>query len=224
METLKKNTPIGTLSVGGIVFEIAKMKKGMLLYDFQVILKFLQAKGRERFGKNFQILPDDHRILYSLVNYFIQDEASCKELDLDIKKGILLTGPEGCGKTALMSLMRDLVPHRKSYEIIPARNLVFTFSHLAHKVIEDYGNGGYYCFDDLGVEPMGRYYGRDCNVMGEVLLSRYELFKKYHKPTHITTNLNAHELEERYGSRVRSRMREMFNLLSFSSQAIDKRK
>ena len=224
METPQKNTFTGTLHVGGIPYEIAKIKKGVLLYDFQVILNFLQAKGRERFGKEFRILPDDHRILYSLVNYFIQEKEACKELELDLRKGILLTGPVGCGKTALMALMRDLVPHQMPYKIIPARNLVFAFSHLAHKVIEDYGDGGYYCFDDLGVEPMGRYYGRDCNVMGEVLISRYELFRKYKKRTHITTNLNAGELEERYGSRVRSRMREMFNLLSFPSQATDKRK
>lgn len=41
--------------------------------------------------------------------------------------------------------------------------------------------------------------------------------------TNITTNLNAVELEEKYGERVRSRMREMFNLISFSSNITDKR-
>ena len=38
-----------------------------------------------------------------------------------------------------------------------------------------------------------------------------------------TTNLNAQELEERYGNRVRSRMRQMFNLISFDSGSKDKR-
>jgi len=42
--------------------------------------------------------------------------------------------------------------------------------------------------------------------------------------THATTNLNAHELEDRYGNRVRSRMREMFNLIAFEINSIDKRK
>ncbi len=41
--------------------------------------------------------------------------------------------------------------------------------------------------------------------------------------THATTNLSASELEEYYGNRVRSRMREMFNLISFESSAKDKR-
>ena len=80
------------------------------------------------------------------------------------------------------------------------------------------------CFDDLGVEPAGRFYGKDCNVMGEILLSRYELFLNHKIRTHATTNLDSDELEERYGSRVKSRMRQLFNLVSFDEKTADKRK
>lgn len=109
--------------------------------------------------------------------------------------------------------------------MISCRNVVFSFNHLGYRTIEDYGDGGFFCFDDLGVEPMGRNYGKDCNVMGEVLLSRYELFMqtKGKLKTHATTNLNAEELEERYGNRVRSRMRELFNLIAFDKDVADKR-
>jgi DNA replication protein DnaC len=41
--------------------------------------------------------------------------------------------------------------------------------------------------------------------------------------THITTNLSASELEEIYGNRIRSRMREMFNLVAFDRDTKDKR-
>ena len=37
------------------------------------------------------------------------------------------------------------------------------------------------------------------------------------------TNLNAEELEARYGGRVRSRLREMFNLIGFDESSKDKR-
>ena len=46
--------------------------------------------------------------------------------------------------------------------------------------------------------------------------------KKEKKP-HITTNLNAVELEKRYGNRVRSRLRAMFNLIGFDEDSKDKR-
>jgi hypothetical protein len=42
--------------------------------------------------------------------------------------------------------------------------------------------------------------------------------------THATTNLNADELEDIYGIRVRSRLRSMFNLVSFPMSVPDKRK
>jgi predicted ATPase len=145
-------------------------------------------------------------------------------LDIDIHKGILLTGPVGCGKTSLMKLVRHIVPHQKVYKIIPSRNIVFGFNHVGYKTIEDYGSTNYFCFDDLGVEPIGRHYGKDCNVMGEILLSRYELFLDHKVKTHATSNLNAQELEERYGNRVRSRMRQLFNLIAFEPNAVDKRK
>jgi hypothetical protein len=102
--------------------------------------------------------------------------------------------------------------------------VVFGFNHIGFKTIEDYGNGQYFCFDDLGVEPIGRHYGKDCNVMGEILLSRHDLFLKYKIKTHGTTNLNAKELEDKYGNRVRSRMRELFNLVGFDKGSKDKRK
>ena len=122
-----------------------------------------------------------------------------------------------------MRLIRHIVPHRRPYELIPARNVSFGFNHIGFKIIEDYGNGRFYCFDDLGVEPLGRHFGKDCNVMGEIILSRYELFLSSKITTHATTNLNAEELEERYGKRVRSRMRQMFNLIAFDKNTKDKR-
>lgn len=36
-----------------------------------------------------------------------------------------------------------------------------------------------------------------------------------------TTNLNAQKLEERYGNRVCSRMRQLFNLIDFNKNSID---
>jgi len=59
--------------------------------------------------------------------------------------------------------------------------------------------------------------------MAEILLSRYDLFITQKLITHLTTNLNSSEIEQIYGDRVRSRMREMFNLVSFSNDAKDKR-
>ncbi|APS40633.1 ATPase [Salegentibacter sp. T436] len=209
---------------GGVVYKIGRFKEKEVLYDFPLMLEYLQIKGKILFGKDFHLYKKDEKLLFKLCNYIIADKEKCQKFELDPAKGILLTGPVGCGKTSFLKLLRYLVPHQKEYQVIPCRNIAFAFHHLGYKTIEDYGNSSYLCFDDLGVEPEGRFYGKDCNVMGEILLSRYELFLNHKVRTHATTNLNAGELEERYGSRVRSRMRELFNLISFDEKTIDKRK
>ncbi|WP_417372099.1 ATPase [Gelidibacter japonicus] len=208
----------------GVQYKLGELKDNCIQYDFKSILIYLDAKGKLLFGKNFKIYEEDEVVLYKLCIYFIRDFEACEKLNIDPNKGILLSGPVGCGKTSLMKLLRHIVPHHKPYELIPARNITFAFNNIGFKTIQEYGNSNFYCFDDLGVETTGRHFGKDCNVMGEILLSRYDLFLQRKIRTHATTNLNAQELEERYGNRVRSRMRQLFNLIAFNEQSIDKRK
>ena len=47
-----------------------------------------------------------------------------------------------------MKLLRNIVPHQKSYELIPARNITFAFNNIGYKTIQEYGNSNFYCFDD----------------------------------------------------------------------------
>jgi hypothetical protein len=47
--------------------------------------------------------------------------------------------------------------------------------------------------------------------MADILLSRYDLFITHKLIIHLTTNLNSSEIEQMYVTRVRSRMRELFN-------------
>jgi len=209
---------------GNVEYSLGKFDGKNLVYDFSKILIYLNAKGKLLFGERFKIYDDDHNTIMTLCNYFIKDADNCEREGIDPDKGILLSGPVGCGKTSLMRLLHHLLPHHRPYQLIPSRNIVFSFNHIGFKTIEDYGSGQFFCFDDLGVEPIGRHYGKDCNVMGEILLSRHELFLKTKIKTHATTNLNAEELEEVYGNRVRSRMRELFNLIAFPKNASDKRK
>ena len=209
---------------GGVTFRIGKQRGKEILYDFPLMQEYLEAKGKMLFGNEFHLYKEDEPLLYKLCNYIIAEKEKCEKLKLDPAKGVLLSGPVGCGKTSFLKLLRYLVPHQKQYQVIPCRNIVFAFNHLGYKTIEDYGNSSYLCFDDLGVEPAGSFFGKDCNVLGEILLSRYELFLNHKVKTHLSTNLNAGALEERYGTRVRSRMRQLFNLVSFDDKSKDKRK
>jgi len=196
----------------------------------------MDEKGKEQFGRHFRIWNEDRQLIYKLLVCFIHDRENATRLGLNPDKGILLTGPVGCGKTCLMKLMRLFQLQSGQFVLKSCREISFEFIKNGYEVIQKYGStaGRYasqteklpvtYCFDDLGTEQNLKYYGNECNVMGEILLSRYELFVSCGTLTHLTTNLSASEIESFYGNRIRSRMREMFNLISFSKDAKDKRK
>jgi DNA replication protein DnaC len=192
-------------------------------YSFYKLKVFLHVQSRMMFEKDFRLHKEDKALLLILYCYFIQDHNAGAIIGLDINKGLLLSGPVGCGKTTLMNLMPKSTRHKIKYEMIPTRNIVNNFNEAGFEMLEKYKDTIDYCFDDLGLEPTGCHNTKNCNVMEEILLSRYDLFKTKNVKTHITTNLNIEELEARYGSQFTSRLGEMFNLVSFASSTTDKR-
>jgi len=202
----------------------------MSQYNYQEVILWLEQKGIELYGNSFKILESDYPIIYKLLAYFLRDEPTCFQYNLNLKKGILLSGPVGCGKTSLMNLMKYLTPTEHKFYLKPCRDISFEFIQEGYEVIHKYSKGKLYqsdpktiCFDDLGTENNLKYYGSECNVMAEILLSRYDIYISKHIQTHISTNLSASEIETQYGNRVRSRMRAMFNLIAYDKTIIDKR-
>jgi hypothetical protein len=57
--------------------------------------------------------------------------------------------------------------------------------------------------------------------MAEILLPGYDYYHSFGIFTYLTSNLNNSEIEKQYALRVRSMLREMYNLVAF---ARDKRK
>lgn len=199
-------------------------------YSYSEVIVWLEKKGIELYGNHFKVLETDHFIIYKLIAYFLKDEATCFQYGINLNKGILLSGPVGCGKTSLMNLMKYLTPTEHKFFVKSCRDISFEFIQDGYQIIQKYSKGKLYefepktiCFDDLGTENNLKYYGNECNVMAEILLSRYDIFTAKKIQTHITTNLSASEIETYYGNRVRSRMREMFNLIAYDKTIKDKR-
>jgi energy-coupling factor transporter ATP-binding protein EcfA2 len=202
-------------------------------YDYTDVLQWIEKKGLELYGTGFGIVETDHPVIYRLIAYFLKDEQTALQFGIDLTKGILLTGPVGCGKTSLMTIMKYLSRAEHKFIVKPCRDVSFEFINDGYGIIHKYGKdlrlrGGQpvaarYCFDDLGVEQNLKYYGNDCNVMAEILLSSYDVYVSKKVITHITTNLSASEIENHYGIRVRSRLRQMVNLIAFDKNTKDKR-
>ncbi|KAB1157815.1 ATP-binding protein [Flavobacterium luteum] len=199
-------------------------------YNYPEMMTWLEQKGKLQFGEKFHFREADIINIQKLICYFLKDEVMAANFNLDLSKGILLSGPVGCGKTTLMTLMRYVAQPNYKFIMKTCRDISFEFIKEGYQTIQKYchGNNSHteyrnYCFDDLGVETNLKYYGNECNVMAEIILSRYDIFISKQVITHITSNLSATEIEAAYGNRVRSRLREMLNLIAFDDNSIDKR-
>ena len=205
------------------------------MYPYQKAINWLESKGQELFGNHFKIYDEDKAIIHKLIACSTSDEKMANQFGINLEKGILLSGPIGCGKTTLMTLLKHLASPQNKYYVKSCREVSFEFINEGYEVINRYSKpsthqskAGIICFDDLGTENNLKYFGNECNVMGEILLSRYDLFchpeRNRRVKTHLTTNLSASELEYFYGNRVRSRLRESFNLIAFNNNSKDKRR
>ena len=175
-------------------------------------------------------------VINLLCAYFSNDKSFVEKGEhYSLQKGLFISGNIGCGKTYLMKLLQNNL--KCFYHVVSCRAIADTFAQGGDEAIEKYWSIRQYrdytmrknmrsiypyCFDDLGTEPDKKYYGNDVNVMLDILLRRYE--KGDFTFTHVTTNLSAEELKARYGNRLTSRFKEMFNFINFPPTAIDRRK
>lgn len=201
------------------------------MLDYTKVMQHLEARGKLRFHNRFQLNEADYPYLVRLAAYFLKDEEACQQLGMDLTKGILLLGPIGIGKSTWLQLMQELAVKQKRFYYTTCRQVGFEFIQDGFGVIQKYSKGDLHafktkaiCFDDLGAENNFKYYGNECNVMAEILLSRYDLYVSHGIKTHLTSNLSAPEIEQLYSRRNRSRLREMMNLLAIPPDWKDKRR
>lgn len=179
--------------------------------------------------KGFRIEPNQKEFYLNLFAYF-----KGLQRGFDLNKGILLCGSIGTGKTTSMQVMQSIF---RNFPIINTRYVVREYMTEAKPplIIDKYGRMSYmkspsgliakdkplnYCFDDFGLENVNvKNYGNDQNIMEEILLDRYDEWKKYGLLTFGTSNLDPEQIEKAYGGRVRDRIKEMMNYISIVGES-----
>jgi DNA replication protein DnaC len=186
--------------------------------------EFVIWKAQER-GIDFVIDDNNCDAFKAMCLYATGNEKfSTAGEGFSLKKGILICGPIGTGKSTLMRLFRS--NQHQSYSFISCRSIADLFKMEGEAIIHRFSKplvvpadaSTFYkgtigtCFDDLGTEGVKKHFGDASNVMAEIISNRYDN-NIPHNMIHLTTNLTADEIQEYYGERVRSRMREMFNTI-----------
>lgn len=138
--------------------------------------------------------------------------AAMKEDTMPLKKGWLLYGGTGTGKTTRARLASEFA----GIEMVTARHIFEELLSMPFHEASRIGTltpsrrlrGSDLIIDDLGTEPQtATIYGNVRAPIVELLEERHALWPNIR--TYITTNLSPAEIQERYGERVASRLEEM---------------
>lgn len=147
-----------------------------------------------------------------------------KHFTSEQKKGIMLIGGYGVGKTTLMRIfqLKNKLQNCnvEYYRVVSSMQVMREFKEIGASVVDKYLSG-VICFDDLGreLENAHKHYGESSNIMSEIIQERYLAGVK----TNFTTNFSLAKLTEMYGEVVTSRLFEMCVIIDFKNEQ-DKRK
>lgn len=130
----------------------------------------------------------------------------------------ILTGNVGTGKTSLMLAVAEAEKKQKVWSILHAKEFALEIAEKPARILEI--KNGLIAVDDVGEEPAAvMHYGSTYTPITDFFEARWQERKK----TIITTNLTMKELEEKYGTRVGSRLAEMAYPIPFLGEDFRKK-
>lgn len=158
-------------------------------------------------NKKIIINSNNKAYLQTICFFFSNDARFETDLKLDFSKGLWIRGKAGVGKSFILNCIQE-------NELIPFK--VHSMIDVAQKVSE---NGEFIIpeilkvIDDVGSEQsIVNYYGTKVNWFKDFIEIYYAQNKPFNRLI-VTTNFDFEQIEKSYGFRVRSRMKDMFNII-----------
>lgn len=192
----------------------AEQKKNQLLnlqkaYTAENVYKFMAYVSRETYDKKL-FVTDWNRQLIAAICFFISNDIRFEtQLGYSFKKGLLLRGISGIGKTFLIKCVKDnelnpVVIHSMIEITDAVRDNGFIELRVGEKILY---------LDDVGTEePNVKCFGTTISFFKNFIENYYMKDLPFNKLI-ISTNNSFDELESKYGFRVRSRLKDMFNII-----------
>jgi DNA replication protein DnaC len=187
----------------------------------------IKTLGKEMYGEMFSL--DDENVFKSyekVYNIFLKNHFGKS------KKGVLVIGNIGAGKSALMKIMQRVFKDSKSkFRLVNAYDLkdlseIYTISQIKEMYGFDLKHDLY--IDDIGFSVDVKRYGNTVNIITEILMDRYDLFVSTGIKTHLSSNIMTHivndinnkpTLKIIYGARIVDRIKEMCEVIIFKGNS-----
>jgi len=179
-------------------------------YTAKFIYNIMAWTSENVYGKKL-VVNNWNRNLITTICFFISgDERFETELGYSFKKGLLIRGISGLGKTFLFNCVKtnELLP----ITIVSMVEISEEVKENGHMQLPEYK--GIIYLDDVGTEEATiNHYGTKINFFKN-FIEKYYLNNISYNRLIVSTNNSFSELEEKYGFRVRSRMKDMFNIIT----------
>jgi hypothetical protein len=190
------------------------VKKCTASYMFQL----MKWASRNVLGRELIVNENNKKFISALCFFMSNDERFETELGYSLKKGLLIRGISGLGKTHLVRCLEQ-------NELNPI--LILSMIEITDEIrsegeyeikMSDYKK---VYLDDVGTEEATvNHFGSKISFFKTFIESVYLRNQARNNFSHliISTNNNFKEIEEKYGFRVRSRMKDMFNTIDVTGE------
>lgn len=183
--------------------------------DAKHMFKLMKWTSQNGLGKQLIVNEHNKHLITTLCYFLSEDPRLETELGYSLNKGLLIRGVSGLGKTHLVRCLEN-------NELNPV--LVLSMLEITDEVSS---NGEYQInlggqkviyLDDVGTEePTITYYGTRVSFFKNFIELVYLKNRVFNKLM-ISTNNSFKQLEEKYGFRVRSRIKDMFNVVDVTGE------
>lgn len=192
-----------------------KLQETKEFWTAKNLLKLMKFTSYQTFGKPLIINDQTTPLIKALCFFLSEDPRFETELNYSLSKGLLIRGVSGLGKTFLVKCVEN--NELKPIHSVSMIEIIDQIKSEGEYQLNMAGKKILY-LDDVGTEESPvKYYGTNINWFKDFLELYYSKNKPF-KNLMISTNLSFAQIEEKYGFRVRSRMKEMFNVIDVKGQ------
>ena len=174
--------------------------------------RWMKSTSQIKFGKKLIVNEFNTPLITALCYFLSEDKRFETDLGYSPKKGLLIRGISGIGKTHLVKCVED--NQRNPIKIFSMLEITDEIKREGQYEI-DMGDKKIIYLDDVGTEEHTvKHYGTSVSFFKnfiELVYLKYE--GKTFNRLMMSTNNSFSELEEKYGFRVRSRLKDMFNIV-----------
>jgi hypothetical protein len=181
--------------------------------DANYMFNLLSKTSFYKYGKKILVTGDTSKLIKVVCFFLGNDKRFEDEFGYSFKKGLWIRGVSGLGKTYLLTCLKDnLIKPINIYSMIDITKEISNEGNFN----VDYSKIVY--LDDVGSEDLNvKHYGTDVNFFKNFIESYYLNSNRFDRLI-VSTNNNFSEIENRYGFRVKSRIKDMFNVVDVTGK------